>query len=268
MLRRVVLLIGALKGTSAVVTGASSGIGRAIAVRLASEGASRVVIHYRSNESGASQTADLVRQAGADPVLIAADLGDTSDCSRLVDDCFGQLGAIQTWVNNAGADVLTGAAGQWTFEEKLRRLIDVDFVGTVCMSRLAGPRMASQQLPSPPAMIFLGWDQSTEGMEGDAGQMFGPVKAAVTAYAKSLAQTLAPQVRVNCVAPGWIQTSWGETTSDYWNDRATGQALMHRWGRPEDIAAAVAYLADPSNSFVTGQVIQVNGGWNRRFPTD
>ena len=101
-------------------------------------------------------------------------------------------------------------------------------------------------------------------MEGDAGQMFGPVKAAVMAFAASLAQTLAPKVRVNTVAPGWIQTKWGESASEYWDNRAKSQALMGRWGSPQDVAKAIMFASDPDNTFLTGQIVNVNGGWNRK----
>ncbi|WP_246114555.1 SDR family NAD(P)-dependent oxidoreductase [Rubripirellula tenax] len=253
--------------TTAVITGASSGIGQAIAIALASAGASRIGVHYRRNIAGAQETARQIQDAGADAVLIPADLANSEQPSQLVDRAFDELGPIQTWVNNAGADVLTGEAGKWDFDRKLKHLVDVDVIGTIDLSRRVARRLADQDTASPPSMVFLGWDQSLAGMEGDAGQMFGPVKAAVTAFAKSLAQSMAPRVRVNTVAPGWIQTSWGETTSDYWDSRAKGQALMHRWGLPDDIAKAVCYLADPANSFVTGQTINVNGGWNRRYDT-
>jgi 3-oxoacyl-[acyl-carrier protein] reductase len=116
----------------------------------------------------------------------------------------------------------------------------------------------------PAAVVFIGWDQAPHGMEGDAGQMFAPVKAGVMAFAASLAQHVAPHVRVNTIAPGWIQTAWGASTRGYWQDRAKQQSLMHRWGTPEDVARAVVYVTDPKNSFLNGQTINVNGGWNRK----
>ena len=102
-------------------------------------------------------------------------------------------------------------------------------------------------------------------MEGDAGQMFGPIKAAVISFSQSLAQDLAPHVRVNCVTPGWIKTEWGKTTDDYWDRRARTSSLMNRWGTPEDVAAGVVFLISDQAGFVTGQVLDINGGWNRRF---
>ncbi|TWT56019.1 3-oxoacyl-[acyl-carrier-protein] reductase FabG [Allorhodopirellula solitaria] len=291
-----------------VVTGASSGIGRAIAIRLAADTVARprptptrMLIHYRCNRAGAEATANEVRGMGVDCQIMAADLSKIPTAEKFAQNALDQMGPIDTWVNNAGADVLTGEPAAWSFHEKLRWLLDVDLCGTAAVSRIVGPAMAEQDRPehgepepgepepgeqkqdekergekehsenagegaaATPSMVFIGWDQAAEGMEGDAGMMFGPVKAAVMAFAASLAQTLAPRVRVNTVAPGWIQTAWGESTSEYWNERATTQALMGRWGRPSDVAAAVAYLSRPEAGFVTGQTVNVNGGWNRKF---
>lgn len=254
-----------------VVTGSSSGIGRGIAVAAASLGAN-CLVHYRQNREGAETTAAMVREQGSAAKVIAADLACTADAERLVDEAFAWSPRIDAWIHNAGADVLTGSASGGTFEEKLTRLWEVDVRGTILLARRVADRMLKANAPGrdapltpgPPSMIFIGWDQAPHGMEGDAGQMFGPVKAAVMAYSHSLAQTLAPNIRVNCVAPGWIRTSWGEKADPYWERRATGDALMHRWGTPEDVAAAVMYLISPAASFITSQILQANGGWNRR----
>jgi 3-oxoacyl-[acyl-carrier protein] reductase len=113
------------------------------------------------------------------------------------------------------------------------------------------------------AIVNIGWDQADFGMAGDSGQLFAACKGAIMAFTKSLAHSLAPQVRVNCVAPGWIKTAWGNEASKYWQQRAVGESLLARWGTPGDVAAAVRYLGSPAASFITGQVIAVNGGLSR-----
>ncbi|EMI18513.1 3-oxoacyl-(acyl-carrier protein) reductase [Rhodopirellula maiorica SM1] len=253
------------QGTHAVVTGASSGIGRSIAIDLSRRGVKRIVIHYRHNVAGAQQTAESCRELGTEPILLSADLADLEAAESFADRCYHDLGAIHSWINNAGADVLTGELSELDFSAKLQHLMQVDVIGTIYLARQVAERMTQQTFAKPPSMTFIGWDQSASGMEGDAGQMFGSVKAAVTAFALSLAQTLAPQVRVNVVAPGWIQTSWGQAASAYWDGRARNQSLMNRWGTPEDVARAIAFVSDPENSFFSGQVVQVNGGWNRNY---
>ena len=224
-----------------------------------------MIVHCRQNRTGADQTADSLADLGCKPVTMAADLSVPSEAECLVAKAWAELGVVHTWINNAGADVVTGDAAGFAFEEKLRRLLDVDVVGAIRLSRAVAEKMQGQSSSQAASITFIGWDQATVGMEGDAGQLFGPAKAAVMAFANSLAQSLAPKIRVNTVAPGWIQTAWGQSASDYWDTRAKSQSLMGRWGRPEDVAAAVAFAADPANTFLTGQVIEINGGWNRRY---
>ena len=106
----------------------------------------------------------------------------------------------------------------------------------------------------------MGWDQAETGMEGDSGEMFAATKGAVMAFTRSLSLSLAPEVRVNCLAPGWIKTAWGESASSEWQDRAVRETPLRRWGTPEDVAQAARFLVSPKSSFLTGQVIRVNGG--------
>src|SRR5262249_18213477 len=93
-----------------------------------------------------------------------------------------------------------------------------------------------------------------------SGQLFAATKGAVMAFTRSLALTLAPEVRVNCLAPGWIRTAWGEGASGRWQERVLRETPLHRWGLPEDVAATARWLASPAASFVTGQVIRIDGG--------
>ena len=107
----------------------------------------------------------------------------------------------------------------------------------------------------------MGWDQAIQGMAGPSGELFSTSKGAVMAMTKSLAQSLAPHVRVNCLAPGWIQTKWGESASDYWSQRAKRESLMGRWGTPEDVANMAVFLCSEQASFISGQIMRINGGF-------
>jgi 3-oxoacyl-[acyl-carrier protein] reductase len=246
-----------LAGQTALVTGSSSGIGRAIALALAAAGAD-VVVHARASGPEAEAAAGEVRVHGRLAEVMLCDLAQPATLADLVERAWQWRGAIDIWVNNAGADVLTGEAARWTFERKLEALLRVDVNATIGLSRAVGARMKAR---GSGTIINIGWDQAELGMEGDSGQLFAAAKGAVMAFTQSLARSLAPEVRVNCVAPGWIKTKWAQGASQAWHDRAVGESLLRRWGTPEDIAAAVCFLASPGAAFITAQTIPVNGGF-------
>jgi 3-oxoacyl-[acyl-carrier protein] reductase len=162
------------------------------------------------------------------------------------------------WVNNAGADVLTGEAATWEWERKLDALLAVDLKGTVACSYAAGDVMRDQERGG--TILNMSWDHVTTGMAGDNPQLFSAVKGGVLAFSRSLARALAPAVRVNVLCPGWIETSFAEQTDREFHRSVADATPMGRWGRPQDVADAALYLASPEAAFVTGQAINVNGG--------
>jgi 2-amino-4-hydroxy-6-hydroxymethyldihydropteridine diphosphokinase len=245
-----------LTGLRALVTGATSGIGRAIARELAAAGAD-VIVHGRRLAAAEEVALELEGQ-GVESGYILADLREQRQCRLLVDTAWEAWDGLDVWVNNAGADVLTGPAADWPFARKLKALLEVDVLATMLLARDVGRRMRDQGAGG--VILNLGWDQALIGMAGDSGELFSAAKGAVMAFSKSLAASLAPHVRVNCLAPGWIRTGWGERASERWQERVRRETLMQRWGTPQDVAATARWLVSPAASFVTGQVVCVNGG--------
>jgi 3-oxoacyl-[acyl-carrier protein] reductase len=238
-----------------VVTGSSSGIGRAIALELARAGAD-VVVHARQNRTGAEEVVELIRSVGRQSMVVLADLSDPAEQDRLVAGAWAWRD-VDVWFNNAGADVLTGDAANWPFEEKLAALWQVDVVATLRLSRAVGERMRGR---GRGVILNIGWDQAETGMAGNSGELFAASKGAVMAATRSLAKSLAPDVRVNCLAPGWIRTEWAEHASAEWQERATRESLLGRWGTPADVARVACFLASPAGEFINGQIIHINGG--------
>jgi 2-amino-4-hydroxy-6-hydroxymethyldihydropteridine diphosphokinase len=244
-----------LAGLRAVVTGSTSGIGRAIAFELASAGAD-VIVHGRRSWETAQAIAAQLSERGVRSRAVLGDVANPEHRTLLVDTALEE-GPVDIWINNAGADTLTGEATEWTFEQKLEQLLAVDVWATVALSRAVGARMKAA---GRGCIVNMGWDQADIGMEGDSGELFTTAKGAVMAFTRSLALSLAPEVRVNCLAPGWIRTAWGESASSVWQERVKRETPLARWGRPEDVAAACRWLVSPAAAFITGQIIRVNGG--------
>lgn len=242
-----------LAGLRTVVTGAGTGIGRAIAVAFAAAGA-QVGIHYwRSSDAAQALATEL---SGSDHRVLQADLSTLEGCEGFVNDAFAALEHVDVWVNNAGADILTGNPRSWPSERKLKVLIELDLKATIRCSRLVAARMRPGG-----CILNMGWDLATnDGMAGDDAELFAAVKAGVLGFSKSFARSVAPDVRVNVLCPGWIETAYGEGVDRDLYDRVAARTPLKRWGRPEDVAGAAVWLASPGADFVTGQAININGG--------
>lgn len=251
-------LFAQLDGRRAVVTGSSSGIGRAIALELARGGAN-IVVHCSRSIDAANETAAMVRELGREAAVVQADFTGLTegDATAFVDAASKPFDGIDIWINNAGADLLTGSAAELGYADKLRVLLDVDVQSTVLLGSEAGRRLKQQ---GSGVIINVGWDQADRGMEGNSGELFAVSKNAIMGYTRSLSVSLAPEVRANCIAPGWILTAWGESASGYWHDRVREETPLDCWGTPQDIANMTRFLVSDEASFITGQVINVNGG--------
>jgi 3-oxoacyl-[acyl-carrier protein] reductase len=242
-----------LAGRTALVTGGSRGIGRAVCVRLAREGA-RVALNYASSEQAAREAERLVRDEGADCALLKADVSDPAALRAMVAEAERALGPIDLLVTSAGI-APTEARGEVSFET-WRRIMAVNVDGTFL------PIMAVKD-----GMIARGFGRivcfaSIAGLRPRPAMLaYSTSKAAVIGFARSCSEAFAPHVRINCIAPGLIDTDMPAASLD----RATRQRMieatpLQRIGRPEEMAELALFLLSERSSFTTGQVYVADGG--------
>ena len=240
-----------------VVTGASSGIGRAIALAFAGEGA-RVVVNYNRSAERAEGVVREIEGLSGQAIAVQADIAEPDAVAGLIETAGAEFGRIDVWVNNAGADILTGSGARLSDGQKLSMLADVDLKGTIRCCWAVADVMQRQ---GGGVIINMSWDQAVHGYPGTNPQMFSTVKAGVQAFSKSLAKTVAPAVRVNVLAPGWIATAFATDVmeEDYYKQRIA-EIPMQRFGTPEDVAMAAVFLASDDSAYITGAVLNVGGG--------
>ena len=247
-----------LAGKVVLVTGASSGIGRAIALACAEAGAD-LALTFRENRAGADDAAGSVRAAGRRVEVVRADVSRQEDLDALAAGVRGAFGRVDVWINNAGADILTGEGARLSWTEKLDRLLAVDLRGTVLASWTALALMRQQ--PAGGVILNMSWDHVLTGaMRGDYSQVFCAVKGGVYSFSRALAQAAAPHVRVNVLGPGWVETAYGRELDDDVKRRITESIPLKRWATPQDVAHAAVYLASDAAGYVTGQMLLINGG--------
>ena len=241
-------------GKTALVTGGSRGIGRAVAVALA-RGKARVVINYAGNEAAAQEAAALCEKAGAAQVkLLKFDVADSTACAAAIDEVVTGLGGLHVLVNNAG--IALDQLVMRLKDEEWQRQLDVNLTGTFNLIRAAARPMMKQR---GGAIVNL---TSVVGEMGNAGQAaYAATKAGLIGLTKSVARELASRnIRVNAVAPGFIDTDMTSGLPDAARTRMLETIPLARLGSAEEVANTVAFLASDEASYVTGEVLRVNGG--------
>jgi len=245
-----------LAGKVAVVTGASSGIGQAIALACANAGAD-LVVSYQHNRQGIDETVRRVGEAGRVAVPVQVDVSREADVERLSRTVQEHFGRVDVWINNAGADILTGRGAKLSRAEKLDLLLAVDVRGTVVASWAA---VGLMRAGAGGVILNMSWDHVTQGMKGENPILYSVAKGAIASFSRSLAREVAPSIRVNILAPGFIETAFGEEADPTWREEVVARTPMARWGVPEDVAQAAVFLASDAAGFLTGQTLAVNGG--------
>jgi 3-oxoacyl-[acyl-carrier protein] reductase len=243
-----------LQDKTVVITGAGRSIGRRLALGFAEQGA-HVLVHYAHASKGAEEVVNQIRAEGRRADLVQADLQKADDVARLAQEAHSKLGAIDIWINNAGASANSSETRGMTDIEIFERMVGVDIFGTWRCCTEAVPYMRDGG-----CIITTGWDGALSGYPTFPDQMYAISKGAIMSLTRCLAQQLAPRIRVNCIAPGRIENEWVQTLSEQTKQKAADDIPMKRWGTPDDILGTALFLASPAASFITGQVLLVNGG--------
>ncbi len=243
-----------LKGKTALITGASRGIGKATAIILAKAGCD-VAINYLSNDRAADEVVKSASALGVRAVKVKADLADRAQTTHMVGEVVKRLGRLDILVNNGG--IWKEAAIDTMTEAQLRETVDINLMGVFYAIGAAVPQMKQQRSGN---IISI---SSTAGQRGEPFHShYAATKGAVISLTKSLAPELAAfNIRVNCVAPGWVDT---DMTTDSLAapdaDKILNLIPLGRVGTPDEIAGAVLFLASELSTFITGEILNVNGG--------
>lgn len=242
-----------LKGRIALVTGGSRGIGRAISMALAEAGAD-VAINFNSNAARAAETVEAIKAKGVRAAAFQANIANDEENHRMVEAIHNQLGPVAVLVNNAGI-TRDRTFAKMTYDA-WKEVLDTNLTGQAMVTHALLPDMIEQKWGR---VVFI---TSVIGQMGNFGQSnYAAAKGALIALTKSLARETARKgVTVNAVAPGFIETDMTAAVPEAALDEIRKVTPVQRLGKPEEIAAAVRFLASPLAGFVTGEVLNVNGG--------
>lgn len=243
-----------LRNEVAVVTGGSRGIGRAVALELAREGAA-VVVNYKSSREAAEEVVSGIEGAGGRAVAFQADVADEAQAQRLALFASRQLGRIDVLICNAGV-VRDQLAGAMTLDE-WETVVQTNLRGPFLCIRAVLPQMMSQKSGSIVALSSIAADRGGRGHCN-----YAAAKGGINAMVRSLAVELAPKkIRVNAVSPGIIRTDMTKRIRGLAEEEILGGIPLARYGEPEEVARAVRFLASREASYITGEILQVTGGF-------
>lgn len=237
----------------ALVTGSSKGIGAAIVKRLAKKGCN-VVINYKNNRDEALELQKYINQYDVKSIIVGADISDEFEVSRMIGKIIDTFGKIDILVNNAAIAIDTIYEDKTA--ENFKRTLDVNLIGTFLVCKYASKYMLEQ---GSGKIINI---SSTNGIDTYYPESldYDASKAGVISLTHNLAKQLAPNITVNSVAPGWINTPMNEGLTDEFRNNESKKILLGRFGEPEEVAKVVTFLASDAASYINNSIIRVDGG--------
>lgn len=246
--------MGKLSGKIALITGASRGIGRGIAVEMAKQGA-QVVINYSKDDEGANKTLEEIKKMNGYAILVKEDIGTFNGCKNMVEEVIKTLGRIDILVNNAGISSI--GLFMDAQEDDINKMVNINLLGAMYLTR----NVIEYMIPRKCGTII-----NISSIWGEVGAscevLYSATKGGVNLFTKALAKELAPSnIRVNAIAPGVINTQMNECFSEEEKNSLADDIPIGRFGEPTEIGKIAVFLSSDDSSYITGQIIKADGGF-------
>lgn len=246
--------MGKLSGKIALITGASRGIGRGIAVEMAKQGA-QVVINYSKDDEGANKTLEEIKKMNGYAILVKEDIGTFNGCKNMVEEVIKTLGRIDILVNNAGISSI--GLFMDSQEDDINKMVNINLLGAMYLTR----NVIEYMIPRKCGTII-----NISSIWGEVGAscevLYSATKGGVNLFTKALAKELAPSnIRVNAIAPGVINTQMNECFSEEEKNSLADDIPIGRFGEPTEIGKIAVFLSSDDSSYITGQIIKADGGF-------
>lgn len=237
-----------------LITGSSRGIGKAIALKFAEKGA-KVIVNYVNSKKEAEEVVKNIEEIGSEAIAIKCDVSKEDEVKKMVKESVDKFGKIDVLVNNAG--IVFDIPFKNKTVEQWKRILDVNLVGTFLCTKYVAEEMDKQKSGN---IINI---SSTNGIDTYNSESvdYDVSKAGVNIFTKCMAEELAPNIRINCVAPGWVDTDINKDLPKDYVKEEKKRICLKRFGKPEEIANVVLFLASDESSFMTGSIVVVDGGY-------
>lgn len=237
-----------------LITGSSRGIGKAIALKFAEKGA-KVIVNYVNSKKEAEEVVKKIEEIGSEAIAIKCDVSKEDEVKKMIKESVDKFGKIDVLVNNAG--IVFDIPFKDKTVEQWKKTLDINLVGTFLCTKYVVEEMSKQKSGN---IINI---SSTNGIDTYNSESidYDASKAGVNIFTKGMAKELAPNIRVNCIAPGWVDTDINKDLPKDYVEEEKKRICLKRFGKPEEIANVVLFLASDESSFMTGSIVVVDGGY-------